>query len=133
MTVGQERVRPTPHPHHLHTLPPPQGVIHRDIKPENLLCISASDTIELRLADFGLAIDSRKERAVTRLGTLDFMVRCGMSGLGCNWRRVQPCMRVGRLPWIKSLWAGGAAMMQTHPHLQADGGGCACARTCGLA
>ena len=29
----------------------------------------------LKLGDFGLAIDLREERAVTRAGTLDYMVR----------------------------------------------------------
>lgn len=47
-----------------------QGVIHRDLKPENIL-ISA--TGELKLADFGLAINVREERPVTRAGTLDYM------------------------------------------------------------
>jgi serine/threonine protein kinase len=35
----------------------------------------------LKLADFGLAIDLRRERAVTRAGTLDYMapeVRVGL-------------------------------------------------------
>eukprot|EP00879_Flechtneria_rotunda_P012674 GHRR01013233.1.p1 GENE.GHRR01013233.1~~GHRR01013233.1.p1 ORF type:complete len:863 (+),score=345.89 GHRR01013233.1:1839-4427(+) len=47
-----------------------QGIIHRDIKPENIL-LGEGDA--LKLADFGLAIDSRLERAVTRAGTLDYM------------------------------------------------------------
>ena len=33
----------------------------------------------LKLGDFGLAIDLREERAVTRAGTLDYMVREGRS------------------------------------------------------
>lgn len=31
--------------------------------------------MKLKLADFGLAIDLGEERAVTRAGTLDYMVR----------------------------------------------------------
>ncbi|WIA37831.1 hypothetical protein OEZ86_014687 [Tetradesmus obliquus] len=51
---------------YLHT----RGIIHRDIKPENILFSSG---MSLKLADFGLAIDLRRERAVTRAGTLDYM------------------------------------------------------------
>lgn len=46
---------------YLHT----RGIIHRDIKPENILF---SKGMTLKLADFGLAIDLRRERAVTRAG-----------------------------------------------------------------
>uniref|UniRef100_A0A7S3VRI1 Protein kinase domain-containing protein n=1 Tax=Dunaliella tertiolecta TaxID=3047 RepID=A0A7S3VRI1_DUNTE len=51
---------------HLHS----QGIIHRDIKPENCLL---TDTRVLKLADFGLAVDLREERANTRAGTLEYM------------------------------------------------------------
>jgi len=54
-------------PQYLHT----RAIIHRDIKPENILFASNSSC--LKLADFGLAIDLREERAVTRAGTLDYM------------------------------------------------------------
>jgi hypothetical protein len=36
----------------------------------------------LKLADFGLAIDLREERAVTRAGTLDYMAPGGWGGAG---------------------------------------------------
>lgn len=44
--------------------------VTRDIKPENVL-FTPDGT--LKLADFGLAIDTNQERAVTRAGTLDYM------------------------------------------------------------
>lgn len=77
-----------------------QGIIHRDIKPENILLAAAPATGStsspssttatsggraqggggapgglgpIRLADFGLSISLRLERAVTRAGTLDYM------------------------------------------------------------
>jgi serine/threonine protein kinase len=52
--------------HYLHT----RSIVHRDIKPENILFTKGN---VLKLADFGLAIDLREERAVTRAGTLDYM------------------------------------------------------------
>eukprot|EP00798_Chlamydomonas_sp_ICE-L_P027062 gene27062-2293_t len=45
-------------------------VVHRDIKPENVLF---TRSMVLKLCDFGLAIDLREERAVTRAGTLEYM------------------------------------------------------------
>lgn len=54
-------------PQYLHT----RAIIHRDIKPENILFADHGSC--LKLADFGLAIDLREERAVTRAGTLDYM------------------------------------------------------------
>lgn len=67
---------------YLHT----RAIIHRDIKPENILFNS---DMTLKLADFGLAIDLRRERAVTRAGTLDYMapeVRV-RAGQGVRWGR----------------------------------------------
>lgn len=43
-----------------------------DIKLENILL--TKDRV-IKLADFGLAVDLCEERAVTRAGTLDYMVR----------------------------------------------------------
>ena len=42
-------------------------VVHRDIKPENVLF---TRSMVLKLCDFGLAIDLREERAVTRAGVM---------------------------------------------------------------
>jgi serine/threonine protein kinase len=47
-----------------------RGIMHRDIKPENILF---TKSMVLKLGDFGLAIDMREERPVTRAGTLDYM------------------------------------------------------------
>lgn len=51
---------------HMHA----QGLIHRDIKPENI--VLGSD-LQLKLADFGLAINVNQERPLSRVGTLDYM------------------------------------------------------------
>eukprot|EP00955_Chlamydomonas_euryale_P101694 365365-Chlamydomonas_euryale.AAC.3 len=69
---------------HLQTRSTPRARFHaaftphtrRDIKPENTVFTRG---LQLKVTDFGLAIDQREERPVTRLGTLDYMVRvlCG--------------------------------------------------------
>lgn len=53
--------------HYLHL----NGVIHRDIKPENALVITnaAGELERLLIFDFGLSIQPKEERPVTRLGT----------------------------------------------------------------
>ncbi|GFH26984.1 protein kinase domain-containing protein [Haematococcus lacustris] len=47
-----------------------QGLIHRDIKPENILL---NHSFQIKIADFGLSIDSTNEVANTRLGTIDYL------------------------------------------------------------
>ncbi|KAG2447915.1 hypothetical protein HYH02_007369 [Chlamydomonas schloesseri] len=53
---------------HLHA----QGVVHRDIKLENILFSDRHHT-HMLLADFGIALSLRQERAVTRAGTTEYM------------------------------------------------------------
>ncbi len=55
--------------------PPAQGMLHRDLKPENILF---TRNMTFKLCDFGLAIDLRDERAVTR------------AGVSCAWEVALP-------------------------------------------
>ncbi|GFR46965.1 hypothetical protein Agub_g8617 [Astrephomene gubernaculifera] len=49
-----------------------QGICHRDIKLENILFSDRHHT-HMLLADFGIALSLRQERAVTRAGTTEYM------------------------------------------------------------
>ncbi|BDA48789.1 probable Aurora kinase A at N-terminal half [Coccomyxa sp. Obi] len=49
-----------------------KGFLWRDCKPENIL-LGGPGLSAVKLADFGLSIDSTEERPVTRAGTLDYM------------------------------------------------------------
>ena len=92
-----------PRPHAPPRLIPPQGIAHRDIKTENILLTS---TGVIKLADFGLAIDTNEERAVTRAGTLDYMV---------SRRRSRPGGRGRRGAWKERGWCGALGTMEERP------------------
>jgi aurora kinase len=53
--------------HSLHA----RGLIHRDIKPENILFNSS---YRVKIADFGLSIDSKQEIANTRCAALGYLL-----------------------------------------------------------
>ena len=50
-----------------------QGIIHRDLKPENMVIGRTASSRIVKLADFGLSIDTSKYDAMARTGTLDYM------------------------------------------------------------
>ncbi|KIZ00220.1 aurora kinase, other [Monoraphidium neglectum] len=49
------------------------GYVHRDIKPENIF-FAADGSLEL--GDFGLTIDQRRERPISRVGTTVAAISC---------------------------------------------------------
>ena len=53
-----------------------QGILHRDLKPENLLLAGGI----LKLADFGTAINTRTERAISRV-----VSDCALGHLQSGW------------------------------------------------
>ena len=50
-----------------------KGIIHRDIKPENLMMGDSMFGTEVKLADFGFAVDCKSSTPMSRLGTIDYM------------------------------------------------------------
>jgi serine/threonine protein kinase len=50
-----------------------KGILHRDIKPENLLIAKEGGDEVVKIADFGLCIDSLEERPTSRVGTVEYM------------------------------------------------------------
>lgn len=78
-----------------------QGYLWRDCKPENIL-LAGPGLSAVKLADFGLSIDSTEERPVTRAGTLDYMApEVGLQQLRVHGERLGVFFGVS---WVVMLW-----------------------------
>lgn len=42
-----------------------KNIIHRDLKPDNILLRSRSNNLDIRIADFGLALKMTKDKLIT--------------------------------------------------------------------
>ena len=58
-----------------------QNIIHRDIKPENMLFANKKDYSTLKLIDFGLATNSKKDK--NAVGTPYYMAPEMIEGISC--------------------------------------------------
>eukprot|EP01036_Dinobryon_divergens_P029898 gene29899-39068_t len=50
-----------------------QNIVHRDLKPENLLLTSSDEDADLKLADFGFAVQAEGDTLTDQLGTPDYI------------------------------------------------------------
>lgn len=84
-----------------------RGVLHRDLKPENVLVCSADDLRPgIKLADFGLAMDTRSDRVdMVQSGTPRFMAPEQVQG---RWRDYGPQTDLYALGGMAWLWVTGA-------------------------
>ena len=70
----------------------------------------------LKLGDFGLAIDLHEERAVTRAGTLDYMVSPLSHALACQSASLPACLPVlPNLPGPQLSYAALPVLMMDTP------------------
>ena len=68
---------PTTHIHLFHSCTHSRHIVHRDLKPENLLLASKKDDTDIKIADFGFAIEAEGETLTQRCGTTIYdHIRC---------------------------------------------------------